>query len=69
MKLTSADKRQNKIDIHVAINKCQTLSEAEQLKDFMKEAVVYEQIFKCDYFILLRLLENRIRYLTENGCV
>lgn len=68
MKLTSADKRQNKIDIHVAINRCQILSDAERLKDFLNEAVTYEQIFKCDYFILLRLLENRIRYLTENGC-
>ena len=69
MKLTNSDKRQNMIDLCVAINRCEILSDAEKVQEFLNEALAHEQIFKCDYYIVRRKLEDRIRYLTEKGYV
>ena len=69
MKLTNADKRRNVIDLRVMIYDCETLCEAEKLKDFLEELVEYGQIFKRDYYVLRNELNERIRRLTETGCV
>lgn len=69
MKLSNADKRQNTIDLASAINRSEIVDELERVQDTLEEFVNYEQIFKKDYYVLRKKLNDRLCYLKEKGCI